>query len=98
MLEIHKQTNKPISIIRAATGSELSDYEKQKLASIEDGAQKNKIESINLNGNVLPVDSKTKEVHIELGNLAFKSKVTSEDFNPDELIFIKCELDDTELF
>lgn len=94
MFEVQKSIQKPITVIRAASGNELSDYEKNKLAAIEDGAQKNKIEAIKLNDQRLPIDSESKEVQINLGELAFKSKVTAEDLADDELFFIKCELDD----
>lgn len=97
MIEIRKPTQKPIVVIRAATGNELSNYEKRKLANIEENAQENKIEVIRVNDQRLQIDPLNKEVRIDLGNLAFKSKVTPEDLSADELFFIKCELDDTEL-
>jgi hypothetical protein len=97
MIEIRKPTQKPIVVIRAATGNELSNYEKRKLANIEENAQENKIEVIRVNDQRLQIDPLNNEVRIDLGNLAFKSKVTPEDLSADELFFIKCELDDTEL-
>ena len=39
MIEIRKPNKKPIVVIRAATGNELSHYEKRKLANIEDNVQ-----------------------------------------------------------
>lgn len=95
MIEIRKPTQKPIVVIRAATGNELSNYEKRKLANIEDNAQENKIEVIRVNNQKLQVDPINKEVRIDLGNLAFKSKVTPDDISSDELFFIKCELEDS---
>lgn len=97
MIEIRKPVQKPIVVIRAATGSELSNYEKNKLANIEDNAQKNKIEVIKVNGQRLPIDPINKEVRIDLGNLAFKSAVTPKELSADELFFIKCELDEANL-
>lgn len=97
MIEIRKPEQKPIVVIRAATGNELSNYEKRKLANIEEDAQKNKIEIISVNGQKLPIDPLNKEVRIDLGNLAFKSKVGPKELSSDELFFIKCELDDAEL-
>ena len=97
MIEIRKPTKKPVVVIRAATGNELSNYEKRKLANIEENAQENKIEVIRLNGQHLQIDPLNKEVKIDLGSLAFKSKVTSEELSADELFFIKCELEDDEL-
>lgn len=97
MIEIRKPTQKPIVVIRAATGNELSNYEKRKLANIEDNAQENRIEVIRVNDQRLQIDPLNKEVKIDLGNLAFKSKVTSDDLSSDELFFIKCELDDKDL-
>lgn len=94
MFDVRKPTKKPIVVIRAATGNELSNYEKRKLANIEDNAQENKIEVIHVNNQRLQIDPINKEVKIDLGNLAFKSKVTPGDLSADELFFIKCELDD----
>jgi hypothetical protein len=82
-------------VIRSATSSELSNYEKHKLAGIEDSAQKNVIESVAINGQTIaPLN---KEIRIDLGNLAFKQKVTSAEIDPDELFFIKCEIDEKTL-
>lgn len=94
MFDVRKPTKKPIVVIRAATGNELSNYEKHKLANIEDNAQENKIEVIRVNNQKLQIDPINKEVKIDLGNLAFKSKVTPGDISADELFFIKCELED----
>jgi hypothetical protein len=80
------------SAIRAASASELTKYEKDKLASIEDKAQQNKIECIRINGNRVPADA-NKTVNIAVGKLAFKSAVTSSDIDGNELFFIRCELD-----
>ena len=97
MIEIRKPTKKPIVVIRAATGHELSNYEKRKLANIEENAQENKIEIIKLNNQRLPIDTINKEVKIELGNMAFKTKVSPEDISSEELFFIKCELDENSI-
>lgn len=97
MIEIRKPTKKPVVVIRAATGNELSNYEKRKLANIEENAQENKIEVIRLNDQRLQIDPINKEVKIDLGGLAFKSKVTPNEISADELFFIKCELEDDEL-
>lgn len=93
MIEIHKPTEKHIVVIRAATGYELSNYEKRKLAGIEAGAQENRIEAIRINNQRFQVDPASKEAYINLGDLAFKSTVTPEELSTDELFFIKCELD-----
>lgn len=93
MLEIKRPVQKPVVVIRAASGHELSEYEKRKLANIEDNAQENKIEVIKVNGQRLPVDTENKEVNIDLGEIAFKSAITPKDIAPDELFLIKCELD-----
>ena len=97
MIEIRKPTQKPIVVIRAATGNELSNYEKRKLANIEENAQENKIEVIKVNNQRLQIDPINKEVKIELGNLAFKNKIASSDLSAEELFFIKCELDEADL-
>lgn len=97
MIEIRKPVQKPIVVIRAATGNELSNYEKRKLANIEENAQKNKIEIIKVNNQRLPIDPLTKEVNIELGSLAFKSKVSPGEISAEELFFIQCELNETDL-
>jgi hypothetical protein len=96
MLELRKQTKKPIVVIRAATGNELSNYEKRKLANIEEEAQRNKIEVIKLNDRVLPIDVENKEVRIDLGELAEKDKITSNEISQEDLFFIKCELEEEE--
>ena len=95
MIEVRKPSQKPIVVIRAATGNELSNYEKRKLANIEENAQVNKIEVIKVNNQPLQINPLNKEVKIDLGNLAFKSEVTPKDLSADELFFIKCELDET---
>lgn len=97
MIEIRKPSQKPVVVIRAATGNELSNYEKRKLKNIEENAQVNKIEVIKVNNQPLQVDPINKEVRIELGNLAFKSKIGPDDLSADELFFIKCELDESTL-
>jgi len=97
MIELRKPTQKPVVVIRAATGNELSNYEKRKLANIEDNAQENKIEIIKVNDQRLAIDPLNKEVRIDLGNLAFKNKVGPQELSADELFFIKCELDDQDL-
>ena len=96
MIKIQKQQqNAPLTVIRAASGNELTNYEKKKLATIEDNAQQNKIESIKVNGKRAVIDPDTKAAHIELGGLAFKSAITSSELDTDELFFIKCELDES---
>ena len=98
MINIQKQQDKPITIIRAATGHELTEYEKKKLAKIEEGAQQNKIEAVRVDGVKMPIDPETKTVLIDLNlkdnlkNLAFKSMINSTDIDPEDLFFIKCEL------
>jgi hypothetical protein len=97
MFDVRKPKQKPIVVIRAATGAELSNYEKHKLANIEENAQKNKIEAISLNiaGNKQYIEPVNKEVSIDLGGLAVKSNITPADISLEELFFIKCELDNT---
>ena len=94
MLDLKKQQTTPVTVIRAASGSELTEYEKNKLASVEDGAQQNKIEVIKLNGVRVPVDQETKTANINLNlqNLAFKSTITNKDIDDGSIFFIKCEL------
>ena len=62
MFDVHKPKQKPIIVIRAASASELSEYEKQKLANIENNAQENKIEiiSLNIDGNKQQIDPLNK--------------------------------------
>ena len=92
MIDVRKARQKPVSVIRVASGDELAEYEKRKLASIEENAQENKIESISINGERQYLDSKNKEVKIELGELASKNKITSAEISAEELFYIKCEL------
>lgn len=93
MIKVQQKQSTPVSVIRTASERELSDYEKTKLASIEDKAQQNKLEVIRLNGERVPIDTNTKTADIKVGNLAFKSVVTSKDIDNNELFFIRCSLD-----
>ena len=98
MIKIQKQQKEgPITVIRAASGNELTNYEKQKLSGIEENAQQNKIEAIKVNGKRAPIDADTKTAQLDLGGLAFKSAITQNDLATDELFFIKCELDESTL-
>lgn len=94
MFEVRRPSKKPMVIIRAATGNELSNYEKRKLANIEENAQENKIEVIKINDKRLPIDPLNKEVRINLGDLAFTNKVKPDDLSADDLFFIECSLED----
>lgn len=94
MIKIQKQQQPvPTSTIRTASEAEISKYEKDKLASIEEHAQQNRIEVIRLNGARVPIDRDTKTVNINVGDMAFKSTITSEDVDNNELFFIRCSLD-----
>lgn len=88
----NQQPAAPATIIRTASERELSNYEKNKLAEIEERAQQNRLEAIRLNGNRLPIDSETKAVNIKVGDLAFKSIVTPKELDTNELFFIRCSL------
>jgi hypothetical protein len=90
---IRQTTSDAPVAIRSATASELTKYEKSKLAGIEDKAQQNKIEAIRLNGTRIKPDSNTKTVNINVGDLAFKSVVTPNELSSNELFFIRCSLD-----
>lgn len=94
MINIQSKQNTPITVIRAASGSELTEYEKKKLNTVEEYAQQNKIEIIKVDGKRATIDSETKTANINLNlkNLAFKSAITSEDVDSNSLFFIKCEL------
>lgn len=96
MFEIKKPKQNQVVVIRAATGNELSGYEKRKLATIENNAQENRIEAINLNvnGQKQRIDPINKEVDVMLGSLALNSSVAPADISHDELFIIKCELGD----
>jgi hypothetical protein len=96
MFEVCKPKQKPVVLIRSATGNELTNYEKRKLANVEENAQENKIEAINLtiDGNKQWLEPKNKEVDIELGRLALKDTLLPTDLSSDETFFINCVLDD----
>lgn len=94
MFDVHKPAKKPVVVIRAASGYELSAYEKRKLAGIEEHAEENTIEIISINGERQYLDPINKEVKINLGELADKNKVAPADISADELFFIKCELEE----
>ena len=93
MIKVQQKQTTPTSVIRTASERELSEYEKNKLAAIEEQAQKNKLEVIRINGERVPVDTDTKTANIKVGDLAFKSVVTSDDIDSKELFFIRCSLD-----
>lgn len=93
MIKVQQKHAIPTSVIRVASERELSEYEKNKLAAIEEQAQKNKLEVIRINGERVPVDTDTKTANIKVGDLAFKSVVTSDDIDSKELFFIRCSLD-----
>ena len=95
MIDIRKPDTNPIVVIIAATGNELSNYEKRKLANIEENAQVNKIEVIKVNNQPLQIDPINKEVKLDLGTLAFRNTINPKDLESEELFFIKCELDET---
>ena len=96
MLEIRKPTQKPVVVIRAASGHELSTYEKRKLANLDPNAQENKIEVIKVNGQAQPIDIENKEVNIDLGKIAFADEIKPDDIS-DDLFLIKCEIIDADL-
>lgn len=95
MIDIKKQpSDGPITLIRAATCFELTEYEKKKLEKIEERAQQNKLEAIRVDGIKMPIDRETKTalIDLDLQSLAHKDKIDSNDINPDSVFFIKCEL------
>ena len=94
MFDVKKPSQKPIVVIRSATGAELSAYEKRKLANVEENAQENVIEVISINGERQYLDPINKEVKINLGTLAAKNEITPAEISAEELFFIKCELED----
>ena len=98
MLELKNPTKKPIVVIRAASGHELSEYAKRKLATIEDNAQENKIEiiSVKVNDQKQRLQIEGKEVCIDLGELAFNNVVTPRDISDEELFFIQCALNEAD--
>lgn len=96
MFEVKRQEEKPIVVIRTATPHELSNYEKWKLESIEEGAQVNKLEMIRIETPskkeaISSVENKTAK--IELGELALKNSIKADDISPEELFLIECSLD-----
>jgi hypothetical protein len=95
MFEIRSSEEKPIVVIRPATPLELSKYEKWKLDSIEEGAQVNKLEMIRVetpSKKEVFSSIENKTANIELGELALKNKIISEDISPEELFLIECSL------
>lgn len=97
MFEVNKPKPKPVVVIRAASSQELSEYEKYKLANIEENAQENKIEAISLNvdGTKQRIEPLNKEVKLDLGGLAMKSSIAPADISDKDLFIIQCALDDT---
>ena len=95
MFKVRRQQNNPITIIRAASGHELSNYEKWKLASIEEGAQQNRIDAIKINNQRVPIDKDTKTAQITLGDLAFKDFICPDDLSTLDCFVINCEIDES---
>jgi hypothetical protein len=94
MFDVRKPEQKQIAVVRTACGQELSNYEKQKLASIEEHAQENKIETISVNGKRLQINSDTKSIDIPLGSIALSDFIVPEQISDDSVFFIECELDE----
>lgn len=97
MFEVKRPEEKPIIVIRTATPHELSNYEKWKLESIEEGAQVNKLEMIRVETPskkeaFASIENKTAK--IELGELALKDRVTPEELSLEDLFLIECALQD----
>jgi hypothetical protein len=100
MLKIHRLVERPVVLIRAATGYELTKYEREKLAKIEAEAQVNKLEAVSLQvgEKYIPVEiNQNKEAVIDLGDLSLKDEIEPEDVSVEDIFFIKCELSDDEL-
>lgn len=96
MFEVKRPEEKPIVVIRTATPHELSNYEKWKLETIEEGAQVNKLEMIRVetpSKKEVFASIENKTATIDLGELALKSKITPEDISPEELFLIECSLE-----
>jgi hypothetical protein len=97
MFEVRRPEEKPIVVIRTATPRELSKYEKWKLENIEEGAQVNKLEQIQVetpSKKEAPINIENKTAKIELGELALKNEVTPEEIAPEALFVIECSLQD----
>lgn len=95
MFDVKKSEDKAITIIRTATPHELSTYEKWKIDNIEPGAQVNKLEMIKVvtpSKKEVYASIENKVAKIELGELALKNKVVSEDISHEELFLIECSL------
>ena len=84
MFNIQRPGKDCARIIRPTSGYELTAEEKNKLDSVEENAQKNIIEVIEVNDEALPIDPNTKTAKMYLGSLAFKDKITQEDL-PDSV-------------
>ena len=96
--DAHKTKAKPPIVIRTATAHELSNYEKYKLKTIEEHAQRNKIENIvlDLNGDIRTASISNKEAVLELGQLAGQNKIYPENISNEDLFIIECSLNTTE--
>jgi ABC-type Zn uptake system ZnuABC Zn-binding protein ZnuA len=96
MFDVNKPKQKPTAIIRSATAGELSEYQKRKLDGIEENAQENKIEMVNLSvdGAARRLEPVNKEITIDVGKLATKSTITPADVASEELFYITCDITD----
>ena len=93
MFEVNRAKKTPIVVIRAASGHELSNYEKNKLAAINPNAQENKIETVSINGQQIQIDS-NKCINLELGDHALKPYITPADLSPEECFVMECNIDE----
>lgn len=97
MFDIRKPKQKAGVPIRPASKIELANFEKHKTSSAEQAVADNGIETICINGDKLQVNPVNKEVHIDLGNLAFKNKISPTELATDEYFIINCEIDEKDL-
>lgn len=95
MIEVKRPEQKSVVLIRTATPQEFSNYEKWKLENIQEGAEVNKIEVIEVsttNGSEISASVQEKVAKIELGNLALKDEITDSELSEDDIFMIECSL------
>jgi hypothetical protein len=96
MFEVKRSEQKPVVVIRTATAHEFSNYEKWKLENIQEGAEVNKIEAIEVitpGGESVIASIDDKIAKLDLGEMALKDKITEVDISQKEIFMIECSLD-----
>lgn len=87
--DVKRPAKKPITVIRTASGNELAEYEKRKVALT---IQEPVVEVVRANDILLPADRLKEEAKIKLQGTVKRDNIISSDI-ADDTCWIKCELE-----